>query len=408
MWRLIDFGMATPRRDKVKMSGTEILSWEEISGEKYVTKKRRQKKKVGTMACWSPEQIASVFKLDEHGRLTSRENPIPVGTDARACDLFALGIVLYISLLGCHPFDPKGTGDVRRIAENVLKSKTIDLIFTEKKLAISSAAEDIIRRLLDPDPEKRMTTAEALRHPWISRHEDDDEHDYAKMLRDRSGVPNRDEGIKEVNHKTERAADLPLNERQGARNYALFIFEGRLRCRRDERASESQGFARTGAEGFLASSDALLEHAYACYCDAEGTESAQHSLNEFTSMLLGPVGGSGYLEKRTYIPGEAVFKTGESARGLFILNKGSVWLQKGPERRGAAAAMLLWPGSIFGDVALLAGTKRLITMQCVTPVEVVFIPRHDLLAAIARSPSLRGRLLRVIRKQQARAELLRL
>ena len=41
-------------------------------------------------------------------------------------------------------------------------------------------------------------------------------------------------------------------------------------------------------------------------------------------------------------------------------------------------------------------------MQCVTPVEVVFIPRHDLLAAIARSPSLRGRLLRVIRKQQAR------
>ena len=59
MWRLIDFGMATPRRDKVKMSGTEILSWEEISGEKYVTKKRRQKKKVGTRAYWSPEQIAS-------------------------------------------------------------------------------------------------------------------------------------------------------------------------------------------------------------------------------------------------------------------------------------------------------------------------------------------------------------
>ena len=117
-------------------------------------------------------------------------------------------------------FDPKGTGDVRRIAENVLKQNYRFDIHGEK-LAISSAAEDIIRRLLDPDPEKRMTTAEALRHPWISRHEDDDEHDYAKMLRDRSGVPNRDEGIKEVNHKTERAADLPLNERQSAKLCSL-------------------------------------------------------------------------------------------------------------------------------------------------------------------------------------------
>ena len=51
-------------------------------------------------------------------------------------------------------------------------------------------------------------------------------------------------------------------------------------------ASESQDLLRVQARRAFLRPAMYSEHAYACYCDAEGTESAQHSLNEFTSMLL--------------------------------------------------------------------------------------------------------------------------
>ncbi|KAI9906399.1 hypothetical protein PsorP6_003442 [Peronosclerospora sorghi] len=76
--------------------------------------------------------------------------------------MFALGIVLYIFLCGSHPFDPYNNltdEEVRVTSENV--SQRVDLV----RNPISPSAQDLIRKLLESDPDKRPSAEQALQHP---------------------------------------------------------------------------------------------------------------------------------------------------------------------------------------------------------------------------------------------------
>ena len=84
-------------------------------------------------------------------------------------DMWALGIILHIMLVGCHPFDIAGDATDTEIAELVTAREPpvtleLDSSFTEH---LSPSAMDLIRRLLERDPKKRITASEMLEHPWI-------------------------------------------------------------------------------------------------------------------------------------------------------------------------------------------------------------------------------------------------
>jgi len=69
-------------------------------------------------------------------------------------DVYATGVIMYILLCGYPPFEP----------ENGI----IDLEFPSPEWdVITTAAKDLIEKLLHADPEQRLTPEEALRHPWI-------------------------------------------------------------------------------------------------------------------------------------------------------------------------------------------------------------------------------------------------
>ncbi|KAI9912664.1 hypothetical protein PsorP6_005529 [Peronosclerospora sorghi] len=79
--------------------------------------------------------------------------------------MFALGVVLYILICGSHPFDPYNNLTDEEIRTRILKGRFV----TQSRAwhSISPSAQDLIRKLLEIDPDKRPSAEQALQHPWL-------------------------------------------------------------------------------------------------------------------------------------------------------------------------------------------------------------------------------------------------
>ncbi|XP_021719705.1 calcium-dependent protein kinase-like isoform X2 [Chenopodium quinoa] len=77
-------------------------------------------------------------------------------------DIWSAGIMLYILLSGVPPFWAENE---RGIFDAILKGE-IDFE-SDPWPSISKSAKDLVRKMLNPDPKKRITSAEVLEHPWM-------------------------------------------------------------------------------------------------------------------------------------------------------------------------------------------------------------------------------------------------
>ena len=80
-----------------------------------------------------------------------------------SCDMWSVGVILYILLCGFPPFYAEAEPDL------IAKVRSGHFEFTEPYWTnISAGAKDLIRRCLQVDPKRRPRPVDALRHPWLS------------------------------------------------------------------------------------------------------------------------------------------------------------------------------------------------------------------------------------------------
>jgi calcium/calmodulin-dependent protein kinase I len=83
------------------------------------------------------------------------------------CDLWSLGVIVYILLGGYSPFEEK-TQDAL-----FARIRAGEYTFHEEFWhSVSDNAKDLIRSLLNTNPSKRLTAQQALKHSWMTASED--------------------------------------------------------------------------------------------------------------------------------------------------------------------------------------------------------------------------------------------
>ena len=128
--KLIDFGLS-------KRFGTN-----KITGKDGKLEKIKLKTVVGTPYYVAPEVLK--------------------GSYDNSCDIWSLGIILFIFLCGYPPFEGDNS---KEIFKNVLKQK---LVFDPVDWSVvSEEAKDLITQMLDKNPQTRISAHKCLEHPWM-------------------------------------------------------------------------------------------------------------------------------------------------------------------------------------------------------------------------------------------------
>ena len=78
-------------------------------------------------------------------------------------DVFAVGVILYFMVKGELPFN----SDIPEILMNQIINGNYSMENDEHFLNVSPACKDLIAKMLETDPKKRITVLEALKHPFI-------------------------------------------------------------------------------------------------------------------------------------------------------------------------------------------------------------------------------------------------
>jgi thioredoxin reductase (NADPH) len=101
-------------------------------------------------------------------------------------------------------------------------------------------------------------------------------------------------------------------------------------------------------------------------------------------------------EVRRYAAGEALFVTGETASGMFVLIKGSVRVTRRDPLGHSAPIVEQGPGEFVAEVGQLSGQPAFVDVHAIDDVEALVIPAEKLRALMIEEPELGERIMRAL------------
>eukprot|EP01065_Artemidia_motanka_P050609 TRINITY_DN86_c0_g1_i2.p1 TRINITY_DN86_c0_g1~~TRINITY_DN86_c0_g1_i2.p1 ORF type:complete len:377 (+),score=151.54 TRINITY_DN86_c0_g1_i2:68-1132(+) len=111
----------------------------------------------------APELMPPIIARRQSSRIGFRQVTAP--------DLWGIGMVLHLLLTGSLPLPRHCLKKPRTLAEwdSLHRAVTAPYGFSSARLrTLSPAAQDLVRGLLQPWPQARLTAAEALKHEWLA------------------------------------------------------------------------------------------------------------------------------------------------------------------------------------------------------------------------------------------------
>lgn len=106
---------------------------------------------VGTQPYLAPEVI-------------SRQDPREEAYSGKTADIWCCGIVLYVMMVRQYPFERPGEDRVKHAS--TIRQRVMNLDYHIPANSMSPECEDLIRKILVIDPEKRPEISEIQQHPW--------------------------------------------------------------------------------------------------------------------------------------------------------------------------------------------------------------------------------------------------
>lgn len=85
--------------------------------------------------------------------------------DGGRADIWSCGVILYVMLAGCPPFNYTGDEDLQELFRSITSASYI------MPDGFSREAKDLIRRILVPDPRKRITIENVWHHPLLHKYD---------------------------------------------------------------------------------------------------------------------------------------------------------------------------------------------------------------------------------------------
>ncbi|KAI9600553.1 hypothetical protein H4Q26_000338 [Puccinia striiformis f. sp. tritici PST-130] len=125
----------------------------------------------------------------------------PQGYDGKKADVWSLGVCVYTMICGFHPFDngkfesaETERRDICKVLKYNVEPTEVQFVKSVLKPACKDEAvncmsgggykqvRDLLRKMFESDPRRRISAGEILDHPWITNSRDDLEKKYQKRV----------------------------------------------------------------------------------------------------------------------------------------------------------------------------------------------------------------------------------
>ena len=269
-------------------------------------------------------------------------------------DMWALGVIVYMMLVGRHPFDLDCDATDEEIGRRIEEQRQPPLKDCPHAGNLSPSAHDLISKLMEPDPKKRMTAHDMLHHPWVTGETapvtvmEDSAERLKQLHRYKSGI---EQSV------IENLLSFSNDEDESTKNNNTSKQTSLLERAFDHLDKDKKGFlSREDLKSLPTSQIRRMK---------TNREEAEHkmSFNHFSDII------NQSMKSVHFKKGQVVYSEDDEGDYMYFINSGACEVST---RDGFKAKIS--QGDYFGKGGIL-GKKRRTTITCTTPINALRIDK---------------------------------